>query len=234
MTIALELTGVRAGYGTAPVLHGIDLVVPKGKAVALLGANGAGKTTALKVAGGLLPPSTGDIRLWGEPVTRLREHARARLGMTFIPEGHSIFRQLSVRENLAMYVGGKGVAEAVDRAASIFPILGERLSQEAGTLSGGQQQMLALCRALVTDKQLILADELSVGLAPVIVDEIFAAVELLLAEGRSLLIVEQYVSRVLTLADYVYILNKGRVVFVGEPSQCHDTHVFEQYLGSVA
>jgi branched-chain amino acid transport system ATP-binding protein len=234
VSAALRFERVCAAYGRAQVLSDVDLVVPEGKAVALLGANGAGKTTLLKVAAGLLRPTCGRIEVHGVDATAQREHDRARLGLCLIPEGHGVFRQLSVRENLAMFVGGRGVPDAIERATSIFPILGERLAQDAGTLSGGQQQMLAVCRALVTEAKTIMADELSLGLAPVVVDEIFEAVELLRSEGRSLLIVEQYVGRALAMADYVYILHKGSVAFVGEPGQCEHEHVFEQYVGSVA
>jgi branched-chain amino acid transport system ATP-binding protein len=231
---ALHLEGVRAGYGRTVVLRDVDLVVPPGRTVALLGANGAGKTTLLQTAAGLVAASAGRIWLHGQRVEHLPEHARAALGLCLIPEGKGIFRQLTVRENLAMFAGGKRVGEAIDRAAAAFPILGERLSQEAGTMSGGQQQMLALSRALVIDASVILADELSLGLAPVVVDEIFEALEALRAQGRSLLLVEQFVDRALAIADYVYILHKGDVVFVGEPQQCSDQHIFEQYVGSSA
>jgi len=130
-----------------------------------------------------------------------------------------------------MHTRGRGKAKAVEIATKYFPVLGQRLTQTAGTMSGGQQQMLAVARALVTEPQLLMIDELSVGLAPVVIDEIFAAVELLRAEGKSLLVVEQYVQRALAIADYVYILHKGRVVFVGEPAQCRGGTVFERYLG---
>jgi branched-chain amino acid transport system ATP-binding protein len=133
-----------------------------------------------------------------------------------------------------MHAGKRDIRQAIDRTVSLFPILGDRLPQEAGTLSGGQQQMLALARALITDPQLVMADELSVGLAPVVVDEILEAVALLRAEGRSLLIVEQYVHRAVELADYVYILHKGQIVFAGEPAQCASGVVFERYLGGAA
>ncbi|MEW6471493.1 MAG: ABC transporter ATP-binding protein [Actinomycetota bacterium] len=231
---ALRLRGISAGYGRTAVLRGVDLVVPAGKVVALLGPNGAGKTTLLKVAGGLLRPRAGEVWLKGRRVEQRREHHRARDGLCLIPEGHGIFRQLSVADNLAMFSGGRGVAPAIERATATFPILAERLRQEAGRLSGGQQQMLALCRALVTNADVILADELSLGLAPVVVDEIFAAVAELRAEGRSLLLVEQYVERALALADYVYILQKGRVAFVGEPEQCHTEGVFDRYVGAAS
>jgi branched-chain amino acid transport system ATP-binding protein len=230
----LRLTGIRAGYRRSEVLHGVDLVVPPGAAVALLGANGAGKSTLLRVAAGLLPATGGSVWFGDERIDRLSTHERARRGLCLIPEGRAIFRQLTVRQNLAMQVGGKDVDGAVDRAVATFPVLGERLGQVAGTLSGGQQQMLAVARALVTDPALVLADELSVGLAPVVVDEIFEAVQALRTAGRSLLIVEQYVDRALAVADYVYILHKGRIAFVGEPAQCQAEDVYRQYLGTVA
>ena len=228
----LRLRDVHAGYGRVEVLRGVDLTVPDGCAVALLGANGAGKTTLLRVAAGLHPVTAGEVLLDGEPVSASRAHARARRGLCLIPEGRGIFRPLSVRENVALFAGGRRTGDAVQTAAGAFPMLGERLGQRAGTLSGGQQQMLAVSRALVGDSRLILADELSVGLAPVVVDEIFATIDTLRRQGRSLLIVEQYVDRVLEIADYVYILHKGEVAFVGEPAQCRNAGVFERYLGS--
>jgi branched-chain amino acid transport system ATP-binding protein len=232
---ALELRSVSAGYGRATVLRDVSLAVPEGRTVALLGANGAGKTTLLRTAAGLLRTASGEIRLGAERIEHLPDYARSRQGLCLVPEGHAIFRSLSVRENLAMYAGGRDVDGAIDRAASAFPRLGQRLGQAAGTLSGGEQQMLALSRALITDARVILADELSMGLAPVVVDEIFRVVNQLRSEGRSLLIVEQFVSRALDIADYVYILHKGTVAFVGEPEQCrHDGHVFEKYVGSIA
>jgi len=228
----LRLEGVRAGYGRTEVLHGVDVVVPPGSAVALLGANGAGKSTLLRVASGLLPAWEGGITLCGDPVEDAPAHHRARRGLCLIPEGRAIFRQLTVRQNLAMHAGGKAVDRAVERSVAAFPVLGQRLHQIAGTLSGGQQQMLAVARALIADPQVVLADELSVGLAPVVVDDIFEAVEVLRREGRSLLLVEQYVNRALAVADYVYILHKGSVVFVGEPAQARSADIFSQYLGT--
>ena len=228
----LRLEGIRAGYGRTEVLHGVDIVVPPGSAVALLGANGAGKSTLLRVASGLLPARAGTITLGGKQVVDSAPHVRARRGLCLIPEGRAIFRQLTVRQNLAMHVGGKGVEAAIERAVAAFPVLGERLEQIAGTLSGGQQQMLAVARALVVDAEVVLADELSVGLAPVVVDEIFEAVAVLRAQGRSLLLVEQYVDRALAVADYVYILHKGSIVFVGEPAQARSADIFSQYLGT--
>ncbi len=234
MTLALAVRGLRAGYGTATVLHGVDLSVPAGSAVALLGANGAGKTTLLRTVAGLLPATSGSLAYFGRDITGLPADARARAGLMLLPEGRGIFRNLSVKDNIAMQNRGANVADAVEQVAARFPRLGQRMKQTAGTLSGGEQQMLSIARALTTDPQLVLADELSVGLAPIIVDEIFAAVAEMRSQGRSILIVEQYVTRVLGLVDYVYLLHKGRVVFVGEPAQCSDGQVFEQYLGATA
>jgi len=232
--IALDVADLRGGYGRTEVLHGVNLRVPAGKAVALLGSNGAGKTTLLRTIAGLNPTRSGTIQLNGVNIEGRPAHDRTRAGICLIPEGRGIFRRLTVQENLAMHGGKKDIKQVIERAASLFPVLKERLSQQAGTLSGGQQQMLALARALVKDPTVVLADELSVGLAPVVVDEILEAVAVLESEGKSLLIVEQYVERAVAMADYVYILNKGRIVFVGEPSQCASGAVFERYLGGAA
>ena len=234
MPALLEVTGLRAGYGRTEVLHGVDLRVPPGSAVALLGSNGAGKTTLLKTIAGLVPVRDGHVVFQGERVERRPANARARAGVCLIPEGRGIFRRLTVRENLTMQVGRRHLNGSLEKATARFPKLGQRMDQMAGTLSGGEQQMLALARALVTDPAVVLADELSVGLAPVIVDEIFEALDVLRAEGRSLLLVEQYVERAVGIADYVYILQKGEIVFVGEPSQCASGVVFARYLGANA
>jgi branched-chain amino acid transport system ATP-binding protein len=234
MPALLEVRGLRAGYGRSEVLHGVDLMVPPGAAVALLGSNGAGKTTLLKTIAGLVPAREGQVLLQGAPVERRPANARARAGVCLIPEGRGIFRRLTVRENLTMQVGRRHLNGSLEKATARFPKLGQRMDQVAGTLSGGEQQMLALARALVTDPLVVMADELSVGLAPVVVDEIFEALEVLEAEGRSLLLVEQYVERAVGIADYVYILQKGEIVFVGEPSQCASGVVFARYLGASA
>jgi branched-chain amino acid transport system ATP-binding protein len=230
----LELQGVRAGYGNIEVLHGVDLRIPAGRTVALLGANGAGKTTLLGVIAGLVPVRGGELVADGRPITHEPAHRRSRQGICLIPEGRGIFRHLTVRKNLAMFVGNRRLPEAIERVGHWFPKLPQRLEQVAGTLSGGEQQMLATSRALLGDASLVMADELSVGLAPVVVDEIFDAVRTLRDEGRSLLIVEQYADRVLDVADYVYILHKGSVAFVGEPAQLADDSLFHRYLGGGA
>jgi branched-chain amino acid transport system ATP-binding protein len=236
-SLALEVTGLRAGYGRSEVLHGVELRVPRGAVVALLGANGAGKTTLLSTIAGLIDATTGSIRFAGTDIGRRPAYQRARAGICLIPEGRGIFRELTVAENLAVQVGGPP-DDAVDRLRARFPQLGarlaDRLGQPAGTLSGGEQQMLALARGLLTDPTLVLADELSLGLAPVIVDSIFDALATVREQGASMILVEQYVERALAIADYVCILHKGRIVFVGEPAQCLSSDVFDRYMGSAA
>ena len=230
----LEFRGVSAGYGTVPVLRGVDLRVPSGATVALLGANGAGKTTLLRTAAGLIRPTGGEVIFDGQRVDHEPYHLRARRGLCLLPEGRGIFRDLTVRDNLTMFGAGLKTSDVVKIAVDAFPILEEKLNVPAGSLSGGQQQMVSVVRALLPGTSVVLADELSVGLAPVVVDEIFDVVLRLKASGRSLLIVEQYVDRVLQVADYVYILHKGRVAFVGEPEQCLHTEIFDQYVGAAA
>jgi len=228
----LRLDGLHGGYGNVEVLHGIDLVVPRGSAVALFGANGAGKSTLLKAVTGLLRRCSGEVRLGGERIDGMAAYRRARSGLCLVPEGRAIFRHLSVRDNLAMHVRGHATTAAIERTVAAFPVLGRRLDQRAGTLSGGEQQMLALARAFVTTPRVVLADELSIGLAPVVVDEIFAAVQALRDSGVSLLMVEQYVDRALQVVDYVYVLHKGHIVYVGEPATCQADDLFARYLGA--
>ena len=229
----LELRGIDAGYGEHTVLRDVSLTVPPGSVVALLGPNGAGKTTLLRVASGLLRPSAGAVLLEGEDVTRARTYARARRGLCHIPEGRGVYPALTVRENLVLHARKGEEAAALERAAAAFPVLGEKLRQPAGQLSGGQQQILSLIRAYLTDPRVVLVDEASMGLAPVVVDKIFEFLGQIAASGTALLIVEQYVSRALALADAVYLLNKGGVVFTGTPRDIADD-LFEHYLGTAA
>jgi branched-chain amino acid transport system ATP-binding protein len=229
----LELTGIDAGYDSHPVLRGVSLAVPDRSVVALLGPNGAGKTTLLRVASGLLRPAAGTIQLDGQDVTRWPTHRRAAAGMCHVPEGRGIFPALSVADNLRLQAAG-GSPRAVDHALAAFPRLRDRRAQLAGTMSGGEQQMLALAHAYVTQPSVVLLDEVSMGLAPKIVDEIFQHLRALADRGTSLLLVEQYVTRALALADYVYILNKGRVTFAGEPRELGDADIVASYLGEGA
>jgi branched-chain amino acid transport system ATP-binding protein len=229
----LELRGIEAGYGEHVVLRDVSLTVQPGTVVAVLGPNGAGKTTLLRVASGLLKPAAGVVLLGGEDVTRTRPYMRVRRGLCHIPEGRGIYPTLTVRENLVLHSRKGEEAAALDRAASAFPVLGDKLRQPAGQLSGGQQQMLSLVRAWITSPRLVLVDEASMGLAPVVVDKIFEFLGQIAASGTALLIVEQYVNRALALADTVYLLNKGGVVFAGPPGDIADD-LFTHYLGAAA
>jgi branched-chain amino acid transport system ATP-binding protein len=230
----LELRNICAGYGTGRVLENVSLVVPDSAVVALLGPNGAGKTTLLRVMSGLLRPSSGRVLLDGEDVTGSSPYALAHAGICHVPEGRGIFPTLSVADNLRLQAPPAVDRRAVDMAAAVFPRLEQRRNQLAGTLSGGEQQMLALSRAYVAEPSTVLLDEVSMGLAPKIVDEIFDYLRRLAVEGISLLVVEQYVARALELADYVYILNRGRICFAGEPAEVGDETVLESYLGALS
>jgi branched-chain amino acid transport system ATP-binding protein len=226
-----KLDNIVAGYAETTVLRGVSLTVPDSSVVALLGANGAGKTTLLRVASGLLRPTAGTLTLDGVDVTGSRPHQLAARGVCHVPEGRGIFPSLTVRENLSLQAGSGG-KDSLARAVHGFPRLGERLAQTAGTLSGGEQQMLALARAYLADPKVMLLDEVSMSLAPKIVDEIFEFLGRVAHEGPSLLLVEQYVTRALALADYVYLMNRGQIAYRGEPSELEDEDVFARYLGA--
>jgi branched-chain amino acid transport system ATP-binding protein len=232
--VRFELAGITAGYGDTITLREVDLVVPSGTIVALLGPNGAGKTTLLRVASGLLRPRAGQIRVDGEDLTGSPAERLARAGICHVTEGRSVFPGMSVRENLRMFAakGAAAEAEALDRAVSAFPKLGQRLGQIAGTMSGGEQQMLALSRAYAQRAPVVMLDEVSMGLAPIVVDEIFEFFHRLVAEGSSLLLVEQYVAKALDIATHVYLLARGRVVFRGEPAELAGTDLMDRYLGA--
>jgi branched-chain amino acid transport system ATP-binding protein len=227
-----SLCGVSAGYRGTQVLRDVDLVVPAASVVALLGPNGAGKTTLLRVASGLLPSTAGEITFDHRPVTGWAPQRLAQAGICHVPEGRGVFRNLSVRENLLLQADVGAEDESIARAVDIFPRLGERLHQRAGTLSGGEQQMLALTRAYISNPVLVLLDEVSMGLAPRIVDEIFEFIGRIAAEGVAILLVEQYAARALAQSDYVYLLHRGRVDFAGEPCELADQEVFNRYLGA--
>ncbi len=225
-----ELRGISAGYGDSPVLRDVSLGVPDGTVVALLGPNGAGKTTLLRVAAGLLLPSAGSVLLHGADMTGAGADERARAGLCLVPEGRGVFPSLTVEENLRLQAGRRGAD--LTPALDAFPALAERRHQRAGTLSGGQQQMLALARVFLAGPRLVLVDEASMGLAPKAVDGVFAALGAFAAAGIALLVVEQYVTRALDLADYVYLLNKGEISFVGEPAELDSADVFARYMGA--
>jgi branched-chain amino acid transport system ATP-binding protein len=229
-----EIRDVSGGYGDTTVLRGVTISVPDASVVALLGPNGAGKTTTLRMASGLLRPKEGAIVLDGADVTKLGPYQRARRGLCLIPEGRGIFPSLTVRDNLTLYVDKRGHREAFERAVDTFPVLGERRTQIAGTLSGGEQQMLALVRAYVANPSLVLIDEASLGLAPLVVDAIFGFIEKIARDGTSLLIVEQYINRALGLASDVYLLHQGTIVYSGPAAGLDEERVFSLYAGESA
>jgi branched-chain amino acid transport system ATP-binding protein len=230
--VRLELRGITAGYGDTVALRDVNLIVPDSSVVALLGPNGAGKTTLLAVASGLLRPRSGQVLLDGDNLAGATTDRLVQRGLCHITEGRSVFPGLTVADNLRMFAPRGRAAEGLDRALAAFPKLGQRLGQLAGTMSGGEQQMLALARAYAQQAPVVLLDEVSMGLAPIIVDEIFEFLGRLVAEGTSLLLVEQYVAKALALADQVYLLVRGRVVFAGEPAEIAGTDIFARYLGA--
>jgi branched-chain amino acid transport system ATP-binding protein len=227
-----QLDRVVAGYGDATVLRGVSLNVPAGRVVALLGPNGAGKTTLLRVASGLLVPTGGQVRLDGESLVGKPIEAFARAGICHIPEGRGIFRSMTVRENLLLQAPPGDEDAAIAKAVEAFPALGQRLAQLAGTLSGGEQQMLAISRAYLSNPRFVFLDEVSLGLAPRIVDSIFEFLQRLADSGAALLLVEQYVIRALGIADFVFILNQGEIAFAGEPGELDEAEVFRTYVGA--
>jgi branched-chain amino acid transport system ATP-binding protein len=232
---ALELRGVSVSYGGLQALRDVSLIVPEGAAVALLGANGAGKSTALRAISGVIRAERGRILAGGSRIERQPAYRIARMGVVHVPEGRGIFPSLTVRENLLMAsTAASGVIDPVDEGTALFPILGTRLSQVAGSLSGGEQQMLALARALMARPKLLMVDEISMGLAPIIVGQLFDTLRERVAAGISLLIVEQYVEAALGMADYGYVMDKGVIVDVGEPADLRRRGLVSAYLGGAA
>jgi branched-chain amino acid transport system ATP-binding protein len=227
----VELVGIRAGYGSIEVLHGVDLALEPGAVVALLGPNGGGKTSTLKVCSGVLASTSGEFRLAGRVVNGVSAAGLARLGVCSIPEGRGIFPNLTVRENLWIATGtGVSLDELEAVAYTRFPILGERRTQLAGSMSGGEQQMLALSRALGTDPTVLLLDELSMGLAPRIVSQIYDIVGELASEGVSILVAEQFARAVLPIATSAALMLQGRVVRSGDPAEIEE-ELSTSYLG---
>ena len=221
---ALELRELAAGYGRIEVLHGIDVVAPRGSVIALLGLNGAGKTTTLSAIAGLIPLMRGEVYLHGCPISGLSAYERTRSGIVLIPEGRSVFPSLTVRENLDLVARAADChdAEREARMAEVldtFPRLGERLSQAAGTLSGGEQQMLAMSRAFLSTADVLLMDEISMGLAPQLVESLFDAVARLRAQGKTIVLVEQFLTYALRFADICYVLTKGGISFIGDAGE---------------
>jgi branched-chain amino acid transport system ATP-binding protein len=233
MTEALALDGVDALYGDSHVLHGVSFALQAGRVLALLGRNGAGKTTCMNTIIGFLPPRTGTVRLFGEPIAQLASETISRKGVGLVPQGRRVFPTLTVRENLI--VAQQSRAESarpwtLARVFEVFPRLQERQHQAAGSLSGGEQQMLAIGRALMGNPRVLLMDEPSEGLAPMIVADVGRTIARLKAEGQSIVLVEQNIKLALGLADDVAILNTGRVVFTGGTGEVGED-LLTQHLG---
>lgn len=229
----LELRDIHAGYGSIEVLHGVDLELGLGQVVALLGPNGAGKSTMIKVASGLVRPTSGKVLITGRNVTGATANALARAGLCTVPERRGIFPNLTVRENLVMATfGGHKLPAIEERTYARFPRLAERRTQLAGTMSGGEQQMLSLARALATDPAILLVDELSMGLAPIVVAELYHHIAIIASEGMSVVVVEQFARTVLGIADHAIVLANGVVRAAGRPADIGDEVLAGAYLGS--
>jgi branched-chain amino acid transport system ATP-binding protein len=229
--LALELRGVRAAYGSITVLRGFDLAVPYGSLVALLGPNGGGKTTALRAIAGQLPVAGGDVFVAGRRVNGVAPDELARRGVCLIPEGRGIFPNLTVRENLWMATHrGVSLKSIEEIAYARFTQLAARRKQLAGTLSGGEQQMLAMARALATDPALLLLDELSMGLAPIVVEQLYEIVAQVAKSGVSIVVVEQFARAILGIADWAGIVLRGRVSTFGTPGEL-EAELSTAYLG---
>lgn len=236
----LSINNLHAAYGKVEVLHGISLDVPKGKLVTLIGSNGAGKTTTMRAISGMLKPRSGSVTLGGKDVTGLDSHKIARAGLAHSPEGRRVFASMSVTDNLLLgafprftRARPKGdIKHDLEKAMELFPRLKERRDQLAGTLSGGEQQMLAMARAVMLNPEVILLDEPSMGLAPILVEEVFRIITRLKAEGVTMLLVEQFAAAALNVADYGYVLENGSISVHGPAESLKtDPKVIAAYLG---
>ncbi|MGK5078861.1 ABC transporter ATP-binding protein [Janthinobacterium sp. HLX7-2] len=236
----LKIVDLHAAYGKVEVLHGISLEVPKGKLVTLIGSNGAGKTTTMRAISGMLKPKSGSVTLGGKDVTGLDSHKIARAGLAHSPEGRRVFSSMSVTDNLLLgafprftRARPKGdIKGDLEKALELFPRLKERQHQLAGTLSGGEQQMLAMARAVMLNPEVILLDEPSMGLAPILVEEVFRIITRLKAEGVTMLLVEQFAAAALNVADYGYVLENGSISVHGPAESLKtDPKVIAAYLG---
>lgn len=238
MMILLKVTGIETYYGKIQALKGVSLEVEQGKIVTILGANGAGKTTTMKSIAGLLKPKTGKIEFLGKDVTGLRPDQLLKQGMSLVPEGRAILSGMSVMENLEMGAyqrKDKDIEKDIENVMKQFPILKERKDQLGGTLSGGQQQMLAIARALLSRPKLLLLDEPSMGLAPLIVADIFRIIREIKDEGTTVLLVEQNAKQALKVADYGYVMETGKIIIEGNAKDLlNDPGVVEAYLGKRA
>lgn len=233
---ALEVRDLYAGYEGVPVLHGISFEVKEGEIVAIVGANGAGKTTTLRAVSGLLRPKSGFVKFYGEDVTGLPAHVMVRKGLTYVPEGRRVFGKLSVKENLELGAFKEESREVVEQRLewvySLFPILKERLNQKAETMSGGEQQMLAIARGLMSAPKVILLDELSLGLQPSLVEKVLQIVIEIRRHGVTVLLVEQRVLEALEIADKGYVIQSGRVVMSGSSKYLLESEEIKRaYLG---
>jgi branched-chain amino acid transport system ATP-binding protein len=236
----LTITDLHAAYGKVEVLHGISLEVPKGKLVTLIGSNGAGKTTTMRAISGMIKPRSGSVMLGGRDVTGMESHKIARAGLAHSPEGRRVFSTMTVTDNLLLGAFPRftrarprgDIQRDLDRALDMFPRLKERREQLAGTLSGGEQQMLAMARAVMLNPEVILLDEPSMGLAPILVEEVFRIIARLKSEGVTMLLVEQFAAAALNVADYGYVLENGSISVHG-PAQSlkTDPKVIAAYLG---
>lgn len=234
----LTIEKLSSGYGRSDVIREIDLEVSKGRLVCIIGGNGAGKTTTMRAISGMISATGGSIRLGGKEITNLPSHEIARLGLAHVPEGRKVFPSLSVIDNLRLGAyrrenrAGAEVARDLDFVLNVFPRLRERSVQRAGTLSGGEQQMLAIGRALMARPEVILLDEPSLGLAPKLVDEVYDIIRTLQVEGRTMLLVEQFANIALSVADSAYVLENGRIVLSGSGRDLlNNTRVREAYIG---
>ena len=233
--LLLDVRGLHAAYGSAPVLHGVDLQVHGGEAVALLGRNGMGKTTLVRALMGIVAPSAGELRFAGESIAGQPAHRIARRGIALVPEGRQVFANLTVHEHLSAFTRRNAAGAApwqTQQVFALFPRLAERRDHWAQQLSGGEQQMLAIGRALVTNPRLLILDEATEGLAPLVREEIWRALAQLRAAGQSILVVDKYLQRLIALADRHVILEKGRVAWTGSSAAlAADSGLWHRYLG---
>ena len=234
--VLLSVEGLEAGYGEVQVLWGLSLQARRGKLTAIVGGNGAGKTTTLRAVAGTLTPWGGRVMLDGEDVTRVRSHIKAARGLALVPEGRQLFSMMSVAENLELGAfsprSSRSYAERLDQVYALFPRLAERARQRAGTLSGGEQQMVAIARGLMSDPQILIIDELSLGLAPVVVYQLLATLKQLKQNGLTILLVEQNVHLALAVSDYAYVVAEGRIFTEGLPAELTaNPEIRRAYLG---
>ncbi len=232
----LELSNIHSGYGATTILHDVSLNVTEGEVVTIVGANGAGKTTTLRTISGLIKPTAGTIRFDGQDITKLSSHEIVELGITMIPEGRQLFPDMTVRENLKMGAYRKGArasqSQLMDEVLDLFPRVKERLEQRANSLSGGEQQMVAIARGLMAKPRLLMFDEPSLGLAPIIVSQVFEVIDRIVKTGATVLIVEQNVFHTLKAADRGYVLENGEIVLTDDADALlENPHIRKAYLG---